>query len=150
METSSDPPHFSASLPLGKQQRPISCWEKNIYLEKHASVRTRKQEHFIPPSPSVCGFKVIQPQSEGNEVVTLKPWLLTPTDVIVDTHIFPILVFFRSGELCEALLASPISYDTGVWTHENCGILRVTDRGLTLLDHQFFPFSIFQKKPINF
>lgn len=48
METSSDPPHFSAFLPLGKQQRPISAWGENIYLEIHGSVRMRKQEHFIP------------------------------------------------------------------------------------------------------
>lgn len=59
METSSDPPHFSASLPLGKQQRPISCWKKNIYLEKkYASVATRKQEHFIPPNLLCVGLRL--------------------------------------------------------------------------------------------
>lgn len=89
METSSDPPHFSASLPLGKQQRPISCWEKNIYLERPASVHTRKQEHFIL-SPSVRAFRVIQPQSEPNGRAALKPRPLLSSHIFC----FMILVFF--------------------------------------------------------
>lgn len=58
METSSDPPHFSASLPLGKQQRPISCGAKNIYLKQHTSLPARKQEHFIPPNLLLVGLTV--------------------------------------------------------------------------------------------
>lgn len=93
METSSDPPHFSASLPLCKQQRPVSCWEKNIYLEKHASMHTRKQEHFISPSlPSLLfvRLRLYSLDLRGNGVVTVKPWLLAN---------------FRGSRLCEALPA---------------------------------------------
>lgn len=59
METSSDPPHFSASLPLGKQQRPISCREKNIYLAR--PLRCTRENKNILFSLPFCWW-VIQPQ----------------------------------------------------------------------------------------
>lgn len=52
METSSDPPHFSASLPLSKQQRPISCRGKNIYLEQPPRC-TQENKNILFSSPSV-------------------------------------------------------------------------------------------------
>lgn len=52
METSSDPPHFSASLPLSKQQKPISCREKNIYLEQPLQC-TQENKNILFSSPSV-------------------------------------------------------------------------------------------------
>lgn len=67
METSSDPPHFSAPLPLGKQQRPISCREKNIYLA-HPLRCTRENKNILFSLP-FCWW-VIQPQSEPNGCTT--------------------------------------------------------------------------------
>lgn len=75
METSSDPPHFSASLPLGKQQRPAaSPWKNNIYLEKRVSAHEKART--FRPNPPKLGLRVIWPQSGGYEVITAKLLML--------------------------------------------------------------------------
>lgn len=51
-------------------------------LSAHEKTRT-----FHPPQPSVCGFKVIWPLSEDNEVVTCKPRPLLLPDVKTDIYI---------------------------------------------------------------
>lgn len=72
METSSDPPHFSTSLPLGKQQRPILCWEKNIYIDFSCSGAQEKTRTFYPGLLFV-GLGLYSLCMKANGAVIVKP-----------------------------------------------------------------------------